>query len=98
METGPIVLLRGELTGQGRQASCEVLARKSTGAVLSAYTECSVIGVSGDLPDGPYTVHFDGYRLEVKQRNGIWFPQGEPIRADDPPAHADPGTLEHLSR
>jgi hypothetical protein len=80
MTHGTIVLLHGTVTGTGRVAGCEVLARKiiaeENGGQLPRpydFTDCSVIGAPSDLPDGEYAIRFEGYSFTAACLHGIWF-------------------------
>jgi len=84
VKPGTIVLLQATLTGMGHTAECEVLVRKittiSSGAVPqfgSTYTDCSILGAPDDLPDGDYTIRFDGFNLSATCHGGHWLPNGQ---------------------
>jgi len=74
----------------GCTAECEVLARKETSVfggqiprVGYTYTDYSIIGVPGDLPEGEYTVSFDGFTLSATCHRGYWLPRGRATRDDE---------------
>lgn len=61
--TGTIVLVRGMLRGMGREAECELLARRNRspepdadGVRRYSYTGWQVLQAPSDFPDGEYTV------------------------------------------
>jgi hypothetical protein len=79
MARGTVVLLHGTLMGYGMMADCEVLARKATtddsnGLLPRPYvfTDCSVIGTPTDLPDGEYTISFEGFCFTAICHHGQW--------------------------
>jgi hypothetical protein len=89
---GSIVLLPGHLQGMGREAACEVLARKAAdfSSAKSAfpepdYKDCSVIGAPADLPDGEYRVTFEGHFFLANRQRGLWLSQGSASRSTPRP-------------
>jgi hypothetical protein len=59
----------------GREETCEMLAiRDSSVPTHVVYTRCSVIDASRDLPDGNYTVFFNGYTVSARKSAGLWMP------------------------
>ena len=101
--TGSNVLRHGFVKGVGGKAQCDVVARKvpilgnreKGSSPDFTYSDCAVIDVSSPLPDGEYTVYFDGHLVPVKKQQGLWLTRGtakkyrEPIiitsRTDSPP-------------
>lgn len=88
MQLGSVVLLHGSVQGMGRQAKCEVLARRivtsGAGEAVTgrsyAYIDCSVIGAPYELPDGEYVAGFEDYTLKVTHLRGVWLSCGPAIR------------------
>jgi hypothetical protein len=85
------VLLDGRLKGMGRQADCQVLARKllvygeeTASLRVFTYTDCSVIGAPSELPDGEYLVEFDEYSALAACHKGFWLSFGPPTRLATP--------------
>ena len=67
--TQTVVLLPGRIKGLGHEVKCEVLARRH----FSSYKDCSVICDLDHLPDGEYTVEFDGHSFIAIRHDGIWL-------------------------
>jgi hypothetical protein len=65
-----------------REAPCEMLAMKEAesekGPVL--FSRCSVIDAPMDLPDGEYTVSFNGCVVSARKDAGLWMPDGTAVR------------------
>lgn len=82
MGRGRIVLLDATIYGTGQKSECELLARKDDPhGELGAgcpYSDCAVISSCVNLPDGEYTVVFDGYFATVKRQRGHWVSVGIP--------------------
>ncbi len=78
---GMIVMMRGSLQGMGREAECEVVARKqivvstrkSESSFNEEYSDIGVIEAPVDLPDGDYTVRVANYTFTATRRNGLWL-------------------------
>lgn len=75
-----IVLVHGTIRGMGFTARCEMIARKrrlsghSEPGPRYAYSDCSVLEVSQDLPDGMYTVTTDdGQSVSTTRQYGLWL-------------------------
>ncbi len=80
---GKVVLIRGELCGMERQTRCQVLARKhsiESGLRGPGYSEGFVLNAPEDLPDGVYTVTFDGHSLGAVRHHGIWLTTTDIVR------------------
>jgi hypothetical protein len=82
LEHGRIVVLHGQLLGMGRMGDCEVLARQvaydpKTGA--SQYCDCIIMNASADLPDGEYTLTFDGFRATATRQRDFWISVSTPV-------------------
>lgn len=73
MAEGAIVLLHASINGMGLEADCDVLVRKADASGHSVYSECSVINAPADLPDGSYSVIFDGHFAKAKREHGVWL-------------------------
>lgn len=82
-----VVLIRGLLRGMGHEVPCEMLAIKESqsGGRGAAYSRCSVIEAPGDLPDGDYTVAFDGGLVTTKKEAGLWVPDGATAKVESSP-------------
>lgn len=91
VQLGALVLLRGLVEGMGREAPCQLLARRLPLAPearlgppgFSTYTDCSVVGTPEELPDGEYVASFEGYRLHVSLHHGLWLSRGEAARTEN---------------
>src|SRR5580704_14915620 len=77
-----VVLIHGLLRGMESEAACEMLAMKEAesgkGPVL--YSRCSVIDAPMDLPDGDYTVSFNGCVVSARKEGGLWMPDGGAVQ------------------
>lgn len=73
-----VVLIHGLLRGMGHEGACEMLAirESQTGGGSPVYSRCSVIDAPAGLPDGDYTVAFDGLLVPTKKESGLWVPDG----------------------
>ncbi|MFZ0274718.1 MAG: hypothetical protein WB524_13815 [Acidobacteriaceae bacterium] len=73
-----VVLIHGLLKGMGREEPCEMLAMKESQSEAGAanYFRCSVIDAPQDLPDGTYSVAFNGYVVFARKEGGLWIPDG----------------------
>lgn len=86
MDRGSAVLFRGSVRGNGYEGACDVLARKHQVSMNdlksppTLYTDCSLIGVPTDAPDGIYTVCFEDHRFIATRHLGAWMPCGDPIK------------------
>lgn len=70
-----VIMLEGHLEGMGRIEGCFVIAVKVPlqGTDRYKYEGASIHRAPEDLPDGPYTVLFDGRRGRVKLLGGRWY-------------------------
>lgn len=91
MNRGTVVLLNGRVKGMGRQADCQVLARRlwvygeeTDSLRVFTYTDCSVIGAPSELPDGEYLVEFEEYSALAARHKGFWLSFGPPTRVATP--------------
>lgn len=77
-----MVLLHGELCGNGRKERCELVARRVLDAASGTcpYRDCAVIASPATLPDGEYTIWFEGYFATAKRQRGHWVSVGVPLR------------------
>ncbi len=86
MALGAIVLLRGKLRGMGREAECDILARRvdeSDPRYLCRsfrYLECSILTAPADLPDGDYMAYFAGHSMVATRTRGFWISTGAVAR------------------
>lgn len=69
------VLLPGRLKGMGREAECELMAKRSSsrGAEAFTYSEPVVIQAPTDLPEGSYTLHFENFSTPVLHTGVLWL-------------------------
>jgi hypothetical protein len=76
-----VVLIHGLLRGMGHEADCEMVAIRDTlsSSRPSVYTRWSVLDAPDDLPDGCYTVCFDGRAVPVRREGGLWLANEPPI-------------------
>lgn len=84
MNRGRIVLLQGKLDGLGHEAQCELLAREIAADAAFGkcpYSDFAVLTSSPTLPDGEYTVFFEGYFATAKRQRGHWVSVGVPQHA-----------------
>jgi hypothetical protein len=88
---GTVVLLDGHVKGMGKQADCQVLARRlwvygeeTDSLRILTYTDCSVIGAPAELPDGKYLVEFEEYSALAARHKGFWLSFGPPTRVATP--------------
>ena len=78
--TGTIVLVRGTLRGLGRQAECELLARRNQSPELDSdgnrrytFTGWQVLTAPSDFPDGEYTATTtQGDLVPVVKTGALW--------------------------
>ena len=85
------MLRHGFVKGMGRKAQCDVVARKvpiasnrANGSPTYTYSDCAVIDVSLQLPDGEYTVYFDGHMVPVTKQSGLWHARGAAKKYREP--------------
>ena len=80
------MLLHGQLRGMGREAPCELLARRTSmpGAHPShlsfEYSDCVILNAPPDLPDGDYMLFFAGYSTVANRVRGLWGSFGAVVR------------------
>lgn len=93
MNRGTVVLLNGRVKGMGKQAECQILARRlcvfgePAGSQRDfTYTDCSVIGAPSELPDGDYLVEFEEFSALAACHKGFWLSFGPPTRLATPEA------------
>ncbi len=70
-----VVLLKAQLLGHGRDAACDVLAWQNEPGSEFAYRQFRVIDAPGDLPDGDYTITFEGRSYSTRKQQGQWAMQ-----------------------
>ena len=73
------VLLKGRLRGMGREAPCEVMARRQD-AGGKGYSDMRILDAPGDLPDGDYVLHLDPIMVSVRRRKGEWLMGNELLK------------------
>jgi hypothetical protein len=56
-----------------READCKILAWKEPVASGNVYCQFMIIEALHSLPDGFYTVAFDGYVVPATKRDGLWL-------------------------
>ena len=54
------------------QAQCEIV-RKLSVDLSAEYSDCIVVAVSAELPDGPYLAVFEGHSMLIVRDHGIWL-------------------------
>ena len=69
---GSVVLLPGIITGLGRNADCEVLAWKAADRPADAFSQFKIVTAPRHLPDGSYTVTFNGQAFSTTKEQGWW--------------------------
>lgn len=71
-------MLAGRLIGMNRDESCLIAATKVSllGTDNFAYTRMSIQNAPGDMPEGQYTLHYDGRTEAMVKRDGEWFGVG----------------------
>ena len=69
------VLLTGRLKGMGREAGCELMAKRSPSRMAEQFTYSKpvVIQAPADLPEGSYTLHFENYSMPVMHKGVLWL-------------------------
>lgn len=69
------VMLAGRLSGMGHDVSCTVHADKVTlgGTDLYEYARLHITGEPLDLPDGQYTLSFDGRTIPIQRFHSAWI-------------------------
>jgi|HubBroStandDraft_6_1064221.scaffolds.fasta_scaffold199165_1 hypothetical protein len=69
-----VVVLSGQLTGMGREASCTLNALRVSlpGTIVSHFANCNIHHAPRDLPDGEYLMTFDGGMIVFQKHGGVW--------------------------
>ena len=80
---GSVVLVPGVLRGMGREAKCQVLARKTSSEESGVYAEGFVLNAPAALPDGEYVVTFDRHTLRAIKERGMWLTSTDVTRMED---------------
>jgi hypothetical protein len=44
------------------------------------YSRCCVLDAPPDVPDGNYTVRFDGHSVSAIRQNGLWLPEDRVVQ------------------
>lgn len=77
-------LLKGRLRGMGREALCEVMAKRQApagkGKGEQGYSELRIMGAPGNFPDGDYVLHIDPIMLSIRRRGGEWLMGNELLK------------------
>ncbi len=49
------------------------------------YSRCCVLDAPAEIPDGDYTVFFDGHRVSAIRQGGLWLPEdrAEPLSSEE---------------
>lgn len=73
--TREVVLMTGTLVGMGREEPCMIGAIKVSlpGNPNFTYTNMSIQNAPSTMPDGEYTLHYDGRTEAMVKRDGEWF-------------------------
>lgn len=76
------VLLKGRLRGMGREAPCEVMAKRQApgGKEEDGYDDLRLLEAPGDFPDGDYVLHIDPIMVSVRRRGGEWLMGNELLK------------------
>jgi hypothetical protein len=76
------VLLKGRLRGMGREAPCEVMAKRQApgGKGREGYSDLRLLDAPADLPDGDYVLHLDPIMVSVRRRSGEWLMGNELLK------------------
>jgi hypothetical protein len=69
---GSVVLLRGVISGLGHEVHCAVLAWKAVTHSAQGIARFKVVEAPRHLPDGAYTVTFDGRAFPTSKEAGWW--------------------------
>ena len=69
------ILLKGRLRGMGREALCDVMAKKNSSFTKASegYAISRIMDAPDDLPDGDYVLHVDSRMLSVRRRKREWL-------------------------
>jgi len=69
------VMIDGRLVGMDRDERCLISAIKVSfaGTSVSAYSRMDIADAPDDLPEVPYTLHYEGQTVNMVKRNGDWF-------------------------
>lgn len=82
-----VVLIRGLLKGAQNEVRCELLAMKEwrRNSTQVRYSRCCVLDAPSELPDGEYTVLFDGHSVSAVKQGGLWLPEdrAEPLPPEE---------------
>lgn len=68
-----IVRVRGVLRGMACVADCALLTWKESSTSGRVYTRCKIVDEPGELPDGPYTLSFNGHEVPTRKFEGHWM-------------------------
>jgi hypothetical protein len=68
---GPAVKLRARLEGEGRTADCTLVVWTESSSSGRVYTLGKILEEAG-LPDGRYTLTFDGQTVQTAKWMGRW--------------------------
>jgi hypothetical protein len=72
------VCLSGRLRGRERDVACNVIAERVslTGGAIYEYVRPTIADEPPDLPNGVYTISFDGRTSLVQRQDGVWMASG----------------------
>jgi len=75
MSDRTVLILNGELQGMGRNEGCLILATKVSlpGINQYEYAKVSIHRAPADLPDGTYTITYDGRTAQLKKQGEFWL-------------------------
>jgi hypothetical protein len=90
------VLLAGMLTGMGRTAPCEIIAKRSpTDGGGFVYAEVVILHAPADFPNGEYTLTFGDIHLPVKRVGVLWtIVEDRPTEARGPAGKVEGPRIE----
>lgn len=78
-------VVRAVLRGMGRETECNLTLWTEQSLSGRKFTRCRISGEPGDLPDGSYTVSFEGHTVFTRKWSGEWMLNFLPshIRVED---------------
>lgn len=76
-----VVLIHGVLRGMGQEAGCDMVALCDTqpDRRRPVYSRWSVLDAPRNLPDGCYSVIFEGHTIPVRREGGLWLAEDAPL-------------------
>jgi hypothetical protein len=68
-----VVRIHGFLQGLEKEAGCVVMTWKERSTSGRTFTRCKIVDEPADLPEGPYTLSFAGYKVTTRKFDGCWM-------------------------